>query len=317
MSFQEQSLEDRYKQLAEQNCRTMTDTIRMAREADDVGAETLAKLALDREKLLKVDQDLDYINSSLKRCEYHLHSMESWSGAIGNYFRGLPKPENSGTYNATTLPKKAPMCPLSVWRGVFLTEKKVEAALQEGKVHSFQAGEHVMYLVSNAGARVSTSRAIKDCVVVTNLGAFQVKGGVRVGGKGGGFPLRAVESAYMIKGTFLAHDVIHVKSWAGNGIAELSFWNRAATEFMLFVLNEIPHNSRKWQDRQNRPSTYDHTTTTATDRKSRTTATTSTTSTTTHRLPGESEIQRLVLNRLTYVNHNDSSFIPNSTTSSM
>mmetsp|Transcript_7752 Transcript_7752/g.9392 ORF Transcript_7752/g.9392 Transcript_7752/m.9392 type:complete len:380 (-) Transcript_7752:173-1312(-) len=249
MQDQTLTLEERYRAVAEENRRKMNDTIRMANRCDELGAETLARLAMDREKLLRVDQELDYINDSLKRAEYHLHSMESWSGAIGNYFRGAPKAEKSGTWSATKkkLPKvPVPDCPSTVWRGKEISERKVKRALEELKIHNFVEGEHIMYFCSNAGLVASSQKAAADCVVMTNLGVFQVVGGKRVGGTTGGLMLRSVREAKMVKGSLLSNDRVLVATWSKR-VAELTFWNRKSSEFMTALLNQIPSKSREWQ----------------------------------------------------------------------
>jgi len=252
MTSQNLTYEDKYRHIARDTERRMEDTIAMANQCNDLGDQTLAMLAIDREKLLRVDQDLDFINSSLQRAEYHLHSMESWGGAIGNYFRGQPKPERSGTLAAKharkhNVDEKAPPCPPSVWRGSKLNEMKVQKFMEDSKLHSFFDGEYVMYLCSNAGARASVSKACADCVVLTNLRAFEISAGKRVvaDGKNKDFALRSVECAELIKGTLMKYDRVRISMWGGRTY-DLSFWNRKSSLFMLWVFNRIPVNSRKW-----------------------------------------------------------------------
>mmetsp|Transcript_19185 Transcript_19185/g.28670 ORF Transcript_19185/g.28670 Transcript_19185/m.28670 type:complete len:351 (-) Transcript_19185:141-1193(-) len=260
--------EDAYQAIAADNMKKLNNCLDMADQADDIGAHTLAMLAMDREKLLKVDQDLDFINDSLKRCEYHIHSMQSWGGAIGNYFRGKPKPEKSGTYLAKQIKveKKAPPCPKSILRGQDLTGKGIRKALEEKKLHKFISGEHIMYFCMNGSKDIK--KAVNDCVVVSNIGVFQVKNGIRVGGKEGGFPLRGVECAFLEKGNFLAHDRVVVKSWGINvNLAEVSFWNRASSVFMEWLFNSIPQKARAWRGNDQKATNKGRTTSTELERE--------------------------------------------------
>eukprot|EP00471_Norrisiella_sphaerica_P005140 CAMPEP_0184489748 /NCGR_PEP_ID=MMETSP0113_2-20130426/16265_1 /TAXON_ID=91329 /ORGANISM="Norrisiella sphaerica, Strain BC52" /LENGTH=358 /DNA_ID=CAMNT_0026873343 /DNA_START=39 /DNA_END=1115 /DNA_ORIENTATION=- len=251
----QQDLEERYRQVAEDNQRRMENTIQMAYRCDEIGDQTLAMLAMDREKLMKVDQDLDFINDSLKRAEYHLHSMESWSGAIGNYFRGKPKAEKSGTFanKNRKIEVKAPECPPTVIRGKKLNDLKIQDALEDIKIHNFIDGEYIMYFCSNAGKIASNKKAIRDCVVMTNLGIFQVADGKRVGGTTGGVVLRSVSTAELVKGPMFGHDRVVITTWSGQK-AELGFWNRKSSLFMTELLNQIPRKSREWAGPQTRGS---------------------------------------------------------------
>eukprot|EP00472_Partenskyella_glossopodia_P002178 CAMPEP_0197526882 /NCGR_PEP_ID=MMETSP1318-20131121/19558_1 /TAXON_ID=552666 /ORGANISM="Partenskyella glossopodia, Strain RCC365" /LENGTH=364 /DNA_ID=CAMNT_0043081243 /DNA_START=88 /DNA_END=1183 /DNA_ORIENTATION=+ len=247
------TIEEKYRSIAKDTHEKMENTIQMAYQCNDLGDQTLAMLVMDREKLRKVDEDLDFINSSLKRSEYHLHSIESWSGAIGNYFRGPPKREKSGTYaNSGSQKEEAPACPKTVWRGSILTEKKVRNAVVDEGIHSFNDGEYIMYLCSNAGVFADTKKVVNNCVVVTNLGVFQVVDGKRTGGLTGGIMLRSVSSASLVKGSFMKNDVVSVSLWGGKTFS-LEFWNRKSSEFITWMLNAIPAKCREWTNDRSGP----------------------------------------------------------------
>jgi len=141
---------------------------------------------------------------------------------------------------------KAPSCPPTVWRGKEVAERKIRSEIEKQKLHNFVEGEYIMYLCSNASRLASIEKIAADSVVVTNLGVFQVAGGTRVGGSTAGFMLRSVESAELVKGTMLNHDRVVVRTWGGRK-AELSFWNRKSSEFIVALMNQIPAKSREWK----------------------------------------------------------------------
>jgi len=76
MQKKNKQIQRNIRDVIKENEDAMARTIRLAEECNDIGDSTLAKLACDREKLRNVDKDLDFINDSLKRAEYHLTSLE-------------------------------------------------------------------------------------------------------------------------------------------------------------------------------------------------------------------------------------------------
>lgn len=135
----------------------------------------------------------------------------------------------------------APPCPPSVWRGKEIADRKIRSEIEKRKLHDFVEGEYLMYVCSNASRLASVQKIAADCVVITNLGAFQVVNGKRVGGptvemlgsrartpslillRQDGFMLRSVESAELVKGSLMNHDRVVVRTWGGRK-AELTFW---------------------------------------------------------------------------------------------
>ena len=58
----------------------------MAKEATDVGQETLMKLTSQKEQMKKMDDDLDKTNESLNRSERVIRGMKSTLGGLKNFF---------------------------------------------------------------------------------------------------------------------------------------------------------------------------------------------------------------------------------------
>ena len=74
------------RDLQQQNRESLANSIRMAKEATDVGQETLMKMTAQREQMKKMDDDLDKTNESLNRSERVIRGMKSIGGTIKNLF---------------------------------------------------------------------------------------------------------------------------------------------------------------------------------------------------------------------------------------
>ena len=74
------------RNLQQQNRESLANSIRMAKEATDVGQETLMKMTAQREQMKKMDDDLDKTNESLNRSERVIRGMKSTIGGLKNLF---------------------------------------------------------------------------------------------------------------------------------------------------------------------------------------------------------------------------------------
>ena len=74
------------RDLQQQNRESLANSIRMAKEATDVGQETLMKMTAQREQMKKMDDDLDKTNESLNRSERVIRGMKSTLGGLKNLF---------------------------------------------------------------------------------------------------------------------------------------------------------------------------------------------------------------------------------------
>jgi len=182
---------------------------------------------------------------------------QSWGGAIGNYFKGKPKQEASGVYSETKSGKgdakaREPLpCPKSVLRGKALVDAKIRQQLEakrvqgtagEGKghkIHSFAEGEHVMYFASNAG--VFGKDRVANCVVVTNIRAFQVTKGVR----GECVGLGGIRTATHSRVGLMSHDRVELELWNKNK-RTLELWDRSAALFFADLLNRVKRKIASW-----------------------------------------------------------------------
>lgn len=71
--------------------------IRLAQQSAEVGRDTLGKLNAQSESIGGMKKDLDKTDAHLGKSEGHLRGMESWSGAVANWFTGFdPEVETGG-----------------------------------------------------------------------------------------------------------------------------------------------------------------------------------------------------------------------------
>jgi len=94
-SSQQNNLEQQRQQLAQRRReieeRTMASSERglgLLHESEKVGVATAEELSRQKEQLVKTEQKLDDINSSLRSSEKHIQGIRSVFGSIRNYFSG-------------------------------------------------------------------------------------------------------------------------------------------------------------------------------------------------------------------------------------
>jgi len=95
ITSQQNSLEQQRQQLAERRReieeRTLASSERglgLLHESEKVGVATAEELSRQKEQLVKTEQKLDDINSSLRSSEKHIQGIRSVFGSIRNYFSG-------------------------------------------------------------------------------------------------------------------------------------------------------------------------------------------------------------------------------------
>ena len=74
------------RDLQQKSRESLANSIRMAKEATDVGQDTLMKLTAQKEQMKKMDEDLDKTNESLNRSERVIRGMKSTLGGLKNFF---------------------------------------------------------------------------------------------------------------------------------------------------------------------------------------------------------------------------------------
>ena len=74
------------RELQQKSRESLANSIRMAKEATDVGQETLMKLTSQKEQMKRMDDDLDKTNESLNRSERVIRGMKSTLGGLKNFF---------------------------------------------------------------------------------------------------------------------------------------------------------------------------------------------------------------------------------------
>lgn len=68
------------------NMEVLSNTISKCLEANEIGDATIGQLSLQREQLLRVDDDLHTINQTLSRCERQITNLSGIRGSISNLF---------------------------------------------------------------------------------------------------------------------------------------------------------------------------------------------------------------------------------------
>ena len=91
-----QQLIDERRRIEKRTLQSSKISLGMVYEAEKVGLSTAEELIRQGEKLQKVDQNLDTINSTMRVTQKHLTSMKSLFGGIKNYFGGKSSDTNPG-----------------------------------------------------------------------------------------------------------------------------------------------------------------------------------------------------------------------------
>lgn len=101
LSVEERAL-GKGKHLQNENQTSLQNSIAKAREATQIGADTLNKLETQRSQMQRVDQDMDDIQASLKRSDRVMRGMKSFTGSIKNFF-SKPKGHTSTVVDPKSL----------------------------------------------------------------------------------------------------------------------------------------------------------------------------------------------------------------------
>jgi len=104
---QRQMLAERRRELEERTLASSERGLGLLYESEKVGVATADELARQKEQLMRTEQRLDDINSTLRNSEKHIQGIRSVFGAVRNYFGGrssntapttaLPTPSSKGT----------------------------------------------------------------------------------------------------------------------------------------------------------------------------------------------------------------------------
>lgn len=76
----------------------LANSIRVAREATQMGTETLNKLESQREQFQRMDTTLDSTADSLTRSERMIRGMKSWGGSLANAFSSNKSKKQQNTF---------------------------------------------------------------------------------------------------------------------------------------------------------------------------------------------------------------------------
>lgn len=107
MDQQRQQLADRRREIEERTLASSERGLGLLYESEKVGIATAEELARQKEQLMKTENRLDDINSTLRQSEKHIQGIRSVFSSVRNYFSGrntaLPTTgTNSGSGNMTT-----------------------------------------------------------------------------------------------------------------------------------------------------------------------------------------------------------------------
>jgi len=97
---QRQMLAERRRELEERTLASSERGLGLLYESEKVGVATADELARQKEQLMRTEQRLDDINSTLRNSEKHIQGIRSVFGAVRNYF--------GGRGSTTTAPPTAP-----------------------------------------------------------------------------------------------------------------------------------------------------------------------------------------------------------------
>jgi len=110
---QRQQLAQRRREIEERTLASSERGLGLLYESEKVGVATAEELSRQKEQLIKTEQKLDDINSTLRNSEKHIQGIRSVFGSIRNYFSGHtttapppshPAPQLPTTTTTTTLP---------------------------------------------------------------------------------------------------------------------------------------------------------------------------------------------------------------------
>merc|ERR1712168_967739 len=110
---QRQQLAQRRRELEERTLASSERGLGLLHESEKVGVATAEELSRQKEQLIKTEQKLDDINSTLRNSEKHIQGIRSVFGSIRNYFSGHtttapppshPAPQLPTTTTTPTLP---------------------------------------------------------------------------------------------------------------------------------------------------------------------------------------------------------------------
>jgi len=88
MEQQRQELAQRRREVEERTLASSERGLGLLYESEKVGVATAEELSRQKEQLLKTEQKLDEINSTLRNSEKHIQGVRSIFGSIRNYFSG-------------------------------------------------------------------------------------------------------------------------------------------------------------------------------------------------------------------------------------
>jgi len=101
--------------------KSLSNSIRVASETTHIGANTLTKLAEQKEQLQSMDSRLDSTNESVTRSNRLIRGMKSFGGNVANFFTG-PKHHKSKTVEI----KVDPSQPVSLSTSILPTSQTTE-----------------------------------------------------------------------------------------------------------------------------------------------------------------------------------------------
>lgn len=99
-----QQLLDERRRIEERTLQSSKMSLGLVYESEKVGLSTAEELIRQGEKLQKVDQNLDTINSTMRVTQKHLTSMKSLFGGIKNYFGSKPADANAPLPGSKSVP---------------------------------------------------------------------------------------------------------------------------------------------------------------------------------------------------------------------
>jgi len=105
---QRQQLAERRREIEERTLASSERGLGLLYESEKVGVATAEELGRQKEQLIKTEEKLDDINSTLRNSEKHIQGIRSVFGSIRNYFSGHSTTAPPPSHPAPQLPNTTP-----------------------------------------------------------------------------------------------------------------------------------------------------------------------------------------------------------------
>lgn len=165
----QESVEQSKQEDNRSNQEILENAIRKVAEASEIGANTMVQLSLQREQLLRIDDDLYTINQSLAGCERSIKGMSSLAGAFSNMFSAPTTSEIRHANGEIVRPKEINDQDQSAKLNVIFD-------LQQKGCITLKPGESLKYHYCNVNKPTfMNSNILSKCVLLTDMRLIKVQ----------------------------------------------------------------------------------------------------------------------------------------------